>query len=113
MNDQERINPMTFDEIENLTDRIIRKINSLPVSERENRMNYVLEVLSRGIHIQEETKIPIQSRKNTNLAGFGVLIFLIGLPFWLVFPFIGYFLGGLGGFMVLVGLIASMLASDK
>jgi len=108
MDYQERINPVILDEIEALTDRIIRKINSLPTSERENRMNYVLEVISRGIHTQEMGEIPVKPKESTNLAAFGVLIVLVSLPFWLIFPGMGYFLAGLGGFLMLVGLVASM-----
>lgn len=108
MGEQEKVNPITLDEIETLADRIIKKINSLPVSERENRMNYVLEVIARGIHTQEVEKISIKSGESANLTVFGILIFLVGLLFWIIFPGIGYLLAGLGGFMFLIGLISSM-----
>lgn len=107
MGEQEKINFVLLDEIEVLTDKVIKKINSLPLSERENRMNYVLEVISRGVQTQELVIAPVK-KESTNLAGFGMLILLVSLPLWFIFPFMGYFLGGLGGLMILIGLISSL-----
>ncbi|HWP49356.1 MAG TPA: hypothetical protein VNM22_19520 [Candidatus Limnocylindrales bacterium] len=107
MDEQEKINFILLDEIETLTDKVIKKLNSLPLSERENRMNYVLEVISRGVRTQEPVMAPIK-KESTNLTGFGVLIFLTSLPFWFIFPFMGYFLGGLGGLLILIGLISTL-----